>query len=82
MFDNVFQVFIYILGKCVDFLFSSYISSGVSLGSLIVVCFVFVVMLRYLLNIPRSSIHYDGYDKDLYRQTGIKESKYRRNFKQ
>lgn len=57
MFNDVFQLFIYILGKCVDFLFGSYVSDGVSLGSLIIVSFVFIVMLRYLLNIPHSSFH-------------------------
>lgn len=42
-----------IIGKTFDFLFSAYIFEGVSLGMILIVCFIFAIMISNLLNTPQ-----------------------------
>lgn len=42
-----------IISKTFDFLFSAYIFEGVSLGMILIVCFIFAIMISNLLNTPQ-----------------------------
>lgn len=51
--NEALQLIYYTLNKFITWIFSSYLFSGVSLGMVLLVCFIFVIMLRYLLAVPK-----------------------------
>lgn len=53
MINNVLQIIYYILAKFFNFMFSSYIVEGVSIGMIFVVLFIFGIMFNYVLAIPK-----------------------------
>lgn len=52
MVNDLIGALFYIFGKLLNFMFSSYILPGVSLGMICVVSFMFTIMLRFLVAIP------------------------------
>lgn len=56
----------YIYEKFLDFMFSTYLFEGVSLGMIFLASFIFVVLLRFLVAIPRINVgvHVDRKEKD------------------
>lgn len=52
MVGSLIDCLFYILANLLNFLFSSYIVDGVSLGMIFVVSFMFTIMLRFLVAIP------------------------------
>lgn len=54
--ENVLDVLFYIYEKFLEFMFNSYIVEGVSLGMLSIAAFVFIVLLRFVVAIPRIPI--------------------------
>lgn len=51
--ENALDVLFYIYDKFLEFMFASYIVDGVSLGMLSIASFVFIVLLRFVVAIPR-----------------------------
>lgn len=51
--DQALELIFTIFSKFMNWIFSAYIFSGVSLGMLLVVIWIFVVMLHFLVAIPR-----------------------------
>lgn len=52
MVNDLIGALFYIFGKLLDFMFSSYILPGVSLGMLCIVSFMFTIMLNFLVAVP------------------------------
>lgn len=50
--DTALNILKYIISKFFNFMFTSYIFDGVSLGMIFIVCFVFGIMISTLLNTP------------------------------
>lgn len=56
MMNEALQLIYYTLSRFLDFMFNAYIFEGISIGMILVVSYVFVVMLRYLLAVPRINV--------------------------
>lgn len=59
--SGALELIYYVFGKFLDFMFGAYFFDGVSLGMVLIVCFIFVVMLRYLLAVPKIRV---GFSRD------------------
>lgn len=53
MLNEIINAIFYIFAKLLNFLFGAYIFEGVSLGMIFVVSFVFTIMLKFLLAVPK-----------------------------
>lgn len=51
--NDALDLIYYTLSKFYDFVFGAYIFEGVSLGMIWVVCFIFTVLLSFVLAVPR-----------------------------
>lgn len=54
--STALQLIYYIASKLMDFMFNSYFFADISLGMLFIVCAIFVIMLRYLLAVPKIKV--------------------------
>lgn len=61
--NQALELFYYILEKTFNFLFGAYLFEGVSLGMIGVVCFIFTVLLSYLLAVPNIKVADHRFDK-------------------
>lgn len=54
--NDALELLYSVLSKFFNFMFNSYIFDGVSLGMVLLVCGLFVVLLRYLVAIPKMRV--------------------------
>lgn len=58
MMNEALNLMYYTLTKFLDFIFGAYFFENISLGMLFIVCFLFVILLRYLLAVPNIKVGY------------------------
>lgn len=54
--NEALQLIYYVLDKFLEFIFGAYIFSNISLGMIMLVSFIFVIMLRYLMAVPKIKV--------------------------
>lgn len=55
--NDALELIYYIYEKTLQFLFSSYMFNGVSIGMVLLTSFIFIVLLRFLVAIPRINVN-------------------------
>lgn len=53
----------YIYEKFLEFMFGAYLFDGVSIGMILLTSFIFIVLLRFLVAIPRINVGSRNYEK-------------------
>lgn len=54
--NDALELIYYTLNRFFDFMFGAYIFDGVSIGMVLLVCGLFLIMLNYLVAIPRMRV--------------------------
>lgn len=63
--NDALELIYYTLSKFYDFIFGAYIFEGVSIGMFWIVCFIFTVLLSFLLAVPKIRVGgRSGYRKE------------------
>lgn len=56
--NEALELIYYVLDKFINFIFGAYFFNGISLGMVMLVAFIFVIMLRYLMAVPKIRVGY------------------------